>query len=290
MRYEGNIYRPPSEAYSLLIQVTIGCSHNQCTFCNMFRGKKFRLRDEVEVMEDLETARRTYRNVDRIFLCDGDALCLSTDKLVRILEAIKRLFPECERVSVYGTPQDVLRKKPEDLELLFSKGLDMVYIGAETGSDKVLVDINKGATRKQIIDAIRKIKDAGMKASVTFISGLAGQDGWEDHAIETGTMISATEPDYVGILTLLIEPGTPLYKDWKDGKFKPLDPAQVVLETELMLEHCNVTKPCVFRSNHPSNYVTLKGQLPEDRDAMLEQLRYARETRGIIKSGKFRSL
>ena len=168
MRYEGNIYRPPSEAYSLLIQVTIGCSHNKCTFCSMFKDKRFRVRDVKEVIEDLEMARRYYGNVGKIFLCDGDALCLANHKLLVILEKIRELFPECQRVSVYGSAKDVLRKSHEELCQLREHGLEMVYIGAESGSDKVLRDIDKRVTAAETIEACLKLKAAGIKFGVHY--------------------------------------------------------------------------------------------------------------------------
>ena len=290
MRYEGSVYRPPSEAYSLIIQVTLGCAHNDCTFCSMFKDKKFRVRDVKEVLEDLEEARKTYRHVGKIFLADGDALVLTNEKLMIILKKIEELFPECERVGIYGSPQDVLRKKPEELEELRDNGVGIIYIGAESGSDKVLKDIKKGATRAEIIEAIKKIESSGIQSSVTFISGLAGIDGWEDHAIQSGTMISESEPSYVGLLTLMVEPAAPLYKDIKEGKFKFLEPMDVIRETILLLENTNVTKPCVFRSNHASNYVSLKGTLPQDRDDMINGLKSVLGKEGMLKSDYLRML
>jgi radical SAM superfamily enzyme YgiQ (UPF0313 family) len=177
----------------------------------MFKDKKFRVRDMKEVFTDFDMARKYYRRVERIFLADGDALVLATEKLVAILDYIKKLFPECERVTIYGSPQDVLRKTPEELVELRDKGISMIYIGAETGSDKVLQDVKKGATREEIITAVRKIEDAGIQASVTFISGLGGKDNWREHAIDTGTMISEMEPSYVGVLTLLVDPAASLH-------------------------------------------------------------------------------
>ena len=162
MRYEGNIFRPPSEAYSLLVQVTIGCTHNKCTFCSMYKDKKFRVRDLQEVLEDLQWARQHYRRVERIFLCDGDALALKNSKLMPILEFIRDNFPECERVTSYGRATDILRKTDEEMKELFEAGLTMVYLGAESGSDKVLADIHKGETRQQLIDGVRKIEASGM--------------------------------------------------------------------------------------------------------------------------------
>ena len=290
MRYEGNIFRPPSEAYSLLVQVTIGCTHDKCTFCSMYKDKKFRVRDLGEVLEDLQWARNHYRRVDRIFLCDGDALALKNSKLMPILDFIRENFPECERVTTYGRATDVLRKSDEEMRQLYEAGLTMVYIGAESGSDKVLLDIKKGETRQQLIDGVRKIEASGMQASVTFISGLAGKDGWEDHAIQTGTMISEMEPSYVGLLTLMIDPIVPMAKDIEEGRMKLLSPEEVMAETLLMLKNTNVSKKCVFRSNHASNYVSLRGNLPDDKEKMMALVRKAMENHDMFKDERFRAL
>lgn len=290
MRYEGDIYRPPSEAYSLLIQVTIGCSHNKCTFCSMFKDKRFRVRDVSEVIEDLEMARRTYRRVDRIFLCDGDALCLANSKLMVILEKIRELFPECQRVSVYGSAKDVLRKTPDELTELRENGIEMIYLGAESGSARVLEAVNKGVTPQQLIEAVHKIENSDIKASVTFISGLAGKAGWEDHAIETGKMISEMNASYVGLLTLMLDPRAPITGQIERGELELLSGEEVVAETYLMLKHANPTRPCVFRSNHASNYVSLRGDLPRDREMMMAKLKMAMENTGMLKDERFRAL
>lgn len=290
MRYEGDIYRPPSEAYSLLVQVTVGCTHNKCTFCSMFKAKKFHIKPMEQIMEDLEEARRLYNYVGRIFLCDGDALCLSNNKLLKILKKIKELFPECERINVYGNAIDVLKKTPQELKEIFENGIKMIYIGAESGSDKVLKDILKGATADELIEAVHKIEDSGIKASVTFISGIAGKDGWQEHAIETGKMITKMNASYVALLTLMIEPAAPLYSDIQSGKFKVLSPEEVVAETYLMMENMNPTKPCVFRSNHASNYLSLRGNLPEDKEFMMSKLKKAMKDTGMLKDERFRML
>ncbi len=290
MRYEGDIYRPPSEAYSLLIQVTIGCSHNKCTFCSMFKDKHFRVRDVNEVMEDLEMARRSYRRVEKIFLCDGDALCLSTDKLKVILKKIEELFPECRRVGIYGSAKDVLRKTPEEMKELYEAGIGIVYLGAESGSQKVLDAIQKDVTRDELIQSVHRIEESGMQASVTFISGLAGKDGWEDHAIETGKMISEMNASYVGLLTLMLDERAPITQQIKRGEFKLLTAEEVVAETYLLLKHANPDKICVFRSNHASNYVSLRGNLPFDKARMMDQLQRAMENTGLLKDERFRML
>lgn len=290
MRYEGNIFRPPSEAYSLLVQVTVGCTHNKCTFCSMYKDKQFHIRDPKEVMEDLDWARSHYRRVDRIFLCDGDALALKTSKLMPILEKIGRDFPECERVTSYARVTDILKKTDEELIQLRDAGISMLYIGAESGSDEVLERICKGETRAELIEGVRRVEELGIKASVTFISGLAGKDGWEDHAIKTGTMISQMQPSYVGLLTLMIDPAVPMAEEIREGRMKLLSPEEVVAETLLLLENTEVSRPCVFRSNHASNYLSLAGTLPGDKENMIGILREAMDDSGMLKDERFRLL
>lgn len=290
MRYEGNIYRPPSEAYSLLIQVTIGCSHNTCTFCTMFKDKRFRVRHIDEVLEDLEMARRTYARVDKIFLCDGDALCLSNEKLMVILDRVRKLFPECRRVAVYGTAQDINRKSDAELKELLDAGMKMIYMGAESGSQKVLDAIHKDVTVEEQIEAVKKAEKAGVLTSVTFISGLAGLEAWEEHAVCTGKMITEMNASYVSLLTLMLDPAAPIMREIESGRMTLLSPEQVIGETYLMLENAEPKKSCVFRSNHASNYISLRGNLPEDRERMLAQLKVAMENTGLLKDERFRML
>lgn len=290
MRYEGSIYRPPSEAYSLILQVTIGCAHNKCTFCSMYKEKQFRIRPLDEVREDLETARMDYAVIEKIFLADGDALVLKTEHLITILDDIRRIFPECQRVGIYASCKDILRKTPEELKKLREHGLGIAYIGAESGNPGILGAIQKDITREELIDGVRKIEAAGIKASVTFISGMGGLDHWQEHAVDTGTMISSMEPSYVSLLTLMVEPSTPLYNDIKQGRFQLLSRTEVLLETEEMLKNVHVTKNCVFRSNHASNYLSLKGDLPKDKEAMLAKIELAKKNTGMLKDERFRML
>jgi radical SAM superfamily enzyme YgiQ (UPF0313 family) len=290
LRYEGDIYRPPSEAYSLLVQVTIGCSHNKCSFCSMYKNKVFRVRKQEEIFEDLEDARRIYKRVDRIFLCDGDALCLGNYRLVPILEKIGKLFPECKRVGVYARAKDILRKSDEEIKELVSLGLGICYIGAESGSDEILKDICKGENADDLIQAVQKAERNGMQSSVTFISGIGGRDKWEEHAVKTGQMISEMGASYVSLLTLMVEAGTPLYEDIRSGRFKLLTPEEVVEETYLMLKYANPKKKTVFRSNHASNYLSLRGDLPDDRNRMLDELEAAMKDKGLLKDERFRML
>ena len=290
MRYIGDIYRPPSEAYSLLLQVTVGCSHNKCTFCNMYKAKQFRLRPMEDVLEDLDWARKAYRRVGRIFLCDGDALCLKNSKLLTILDRIRELFPECERVTSYGRATDALRKTDEELKELREHGPTMVYLGAESGSAKVLEMVNKGETPEQLIDGVRKLEDNGIQTSVTFISGLGGPELMEEHAVESGKMIAKMNASYVSFLTLMLDPIAPLYKDWKEGRFKLLGPEEVLQEAAIMLDYARPEKKCVFRSNHASNYVSLKGDLPYDNDRMIDALKRCMKDKSLIKEEYFRRL
>lgn len=290
MRYEGSVFRPPSEAYSLIVQVTIGCAHNKCTFCSMYKDKQFRIRHLNEIIEDLKWAREHYSRVERIFLADGDALVLPNETLIEILDNIRVLFPECNRINIYGSPQDVLRKSPIELKELADKKVKIIYIGAESGSDRVLKDIKKGVSAEELIEAVKRIESSGIKASVTFISGLGGKDAWQEHALETGRMISRMQPSYIGLLTLMVEPSTELYQDIRSDKFKLLSPEEVLMETELMLENIQVEKTCVFRSNHASNYLSLKGDLPQDKAKLLRQIDMAKQNTAMLKDERFRLL
>ena len=288
MRYEGRVFRPPSEAYSLIVQVTVGCSHNKCTFCDMYKEKRFHLRKLEDVLEDFNIARRQYRYIERVFLADGDALIRKTEDLAVILKHIRKIIPECRRVTSYGSPKSILTKSPEDLALLQSLGLGMIYLGLESGNEQVLKHINKGVTVEDIVRAGQMVKDAGMKLSVTAISGLGGTEMWKEHAIDTAKAFSRMKPDYIGLLTLMFEGDVPLRRECEEGKFHLLTAPQVAKETLLMLEHID-SEGSVFRSNHASNYLTLKGTLNRDREAMCEQIRTALE-RGGYKKEYFRAL
>jgi radical SAM superfamily enzyme YgiQ (UPF0313 family) len=262
----------------------------------MFKDKRFRVRDEAEVMEDLEDAARTLSSGTKrgikVFLADGDSLVLSNDKLLRILGRINALFPERRRTTSYGSPQDVLAKSPEELSALKAAGLDMIYIGAESGSNEVLRKVKKGATRAEIIEAIKKIEASGIAASVTFISGLAGavEAAWKDHAIQTGTMITEAQPSYASLLTLMVDPAAPISKDIDEGKFVLLPPMDVMRETLLMIENAKPTRDIIFRANHASNYLPINGTLPGDREGIIETLKMALENENMLKDEMFRAL
>lgn len=289
MRYEGTVYRPPSEAYSLIIQATIGCSHNKCTFCSMYKDKSFRIRSLEEIYEDLYMARNYYKTVKRVFLADGDALAIRTEDFKSILLKIKDIFPECERVGVYGAPKDILRKSIDELKELRNLGLGIIYLGVESGSETLLKDIKKGATKEELIEAGRRVKESGIGLSVTLISGIGGQDLWREHALESADVISRINPDYLGLLTLMLEEGTELKTRVEAGEFKLLSPKEIMLETKLLLENTHVSN-CVFRSNHASNYISLEGNLPEEKDEIIKTIDYVLNDDVSFKPEEYRGL
>ena len=278
MRYEGTVYRPPSEAGSLIIQLTIGCARNTCTFCNMYKDKKFRIRPLEEVAEDLAMARKYYSRIKvrRIFLADGDALIVKTKDLLYIIDKCKEYFPEVERISVYGAPKDILGKTPQELRQLREAGLDMVYMGLESGSDAVLQAVKKGVTAAEMIEAGKKVREAGMVLSMTVISGLGGKRLWREHALGSAEVISAIKPEYVGFLTLMVESGTEMYDELNRGEIELLDPQEVLDETELFIRNVDA-EGTMFRSNHASNYIALGGTLNADRAQILAQIETSRK-------------
>lgn len=288
IQYEGRVFRPPSEAYSLIVQVTIGCSHNKCTFCDMYKEKQFRVRRLEEVKRDFDAARKAYRRVERIFLADGDALMCQAAHMAEILRYIRQVFPECERVTSYGSPASILVKSPEELRQLHDLGLEMIYMGLESGSDEVLTRINKGETADEIVRAGCMVREAGMKLSVTCIAGLGSTALSEVHAVETAHALSRMKPEYIGLLTLLFELPTPLMEDWKAGRFYLMNPIEIAQETLVLLEHIDC-EGSVFRANHASNYVNLAGTLNRDREAMCEKLRAALEGKVRFRSEAFRA-
>ena len=289
MRYKGKVYRPPSEAYSLIVQVTYGCSHNTCAFCDMYDDKHFAMRPMNEIREDFEMARQLYRHVERVFLADGDALMRKTDDLVQILGLIYGLFPECQRVTCYASPTSLQVKSEDDLRLLRERGLQMVYMGLESGSDKVLTLMRKGHPAAEIIEMGQKVRRNGMALSVTAITGLGGPELLEEHAVKTAEAFNAMNPEYPGMLTLMVEPGTPLY-DWvHDGSFRLLDQHQVLKETELLVSHFD-SPGSVFRMNHASNYLDLRGTLNQDRDALLAKIHQAEQDLSCLRPESWRGL
>ena len=289
MRYFGRVFRPPSEARSLIVQVTYGCSHNTCAFCSMFKEKRFCLRPLDEVLEDFTLAKQMGYRAKRIFLADGDALVRRAEDLAVILDHAYACFPECERVTAYASPASLLVRTEEELRMLRQKGLTMVYMGLESGSDTVLSMMRKGHDAKTIVEAGKKARRCGMALSVTAISGLGGRSLWQEHALETAWALNSMNPEYIGLLTLMVEPETPLY-DWvREGKFHLLDQLQVLDETELLVEHLD-SPGSVFRSNHASNYLVLAGTLNAEKEQLLQDIRLAKQDTGLLRPEYFRGL
>lgn len=327
MRYVGNVFRPPSEADSLLLQVTIGCSHNRCGFCAMYRDKEFRVRRLEHVLEDIKLARDYHGALDRrnqksdsrlqkseiqnpesktqnpgvrrVFLCDGDAMVLPTKHLLSVLESLEQTFPELQRVGIYANARDILKKPEEELRELVRHRLGIFYIGLESGSDRILEWIDKGATAAEMVEAVRKAQACGMKASVIYLLGLGGRKLWRENAVESARAVSQMNPNYLSALTVTVIPGTPLAEaqrqgfkgprgqgvegrksePWDPGNLEPSNPVlfelpspeELALELRLFLEHVDV-KATVFRSNHASNYVPLAGRLPKDKERLVAEL------------------
>ena len=289
VKYHGSVYRPPSEAYSLIIQSTLGCSHNGCAFCSMYKDKRFSIRSVEAVISDLRTARTYYKRVQRVFFADGDALMRDTNSQLELLHAVYEIFPECERVTCYASPNSIAVKSDGELEKMCSAGLDMLYIGLESGSDEVLTQMNKGCTSAEIIRCTARAKHAGFKISVTAILGLGGERLMEEHAICTADALSAIKADYIGLLSLMLEPGAALYDEYTAGRFKAPMPRDILAELRLMLEHID-SEGSVFRANHASNYVDLRGTLNADCPRMLAEVEAALGGRRGIKPEYFRGL
>ncbi|MGL5258157.1 MAG: radical SAM protein [Proteocatella sp.] len=289
LRYEGAVYRPPSEARSLIIQATLGCSHNKCTFCSMYKDKPFRARAFEDVENDLRYARSMYSHVRRIFLADGDALILSFEKLSRILLCIKELFPECERIGIYGTSKSINIKTLEELVELKKLGLGIIYLGLESGNEEILRRIQKGETAEDIVKAGKKVKESEILLSVTAISGLGSQELKDEHAIDTAKALSAMKPDFIGFLALMVEREAELYKDVLNSNFKLLTPIEIVEEMILFLKNID-SEGSVFRSNHASNYFSLYGDLNKDVPSMLAELEEVLKDDALLKAECFRRL
>lgn len=272
MKYEGMIFRPPSEAESLILQVTVGCSYNRCTFCGAYQGKSFRIKSFEEVKEDIDEASSYGLRTQRVFLADGDALGISQKELVRILSYLKAKLSGLERVGIYANAKDVLKKDVENLKALKESGLGIIYLGLESGDRETLRRIKKNATIDQLIRAGRKVKESGILLSVTVLLGIGGVERSQVHAEETGKFLSEMDPDFVGALSLMVVPGTPIEKEIEEGKLILPTPFGLIQELETMIKHCQFTR-CFFASNHASNYLPLRIQMPEEKEEALRRIR-----------------
>lgn len=289
--YAGEIFRPPSEAGSLIIQATVGCSHNRCSFCAMYKRKKFRERELAELVQEIELAGRTWPRTRRIFLADGNAMAIATDKLLEILKTLNHAFPLLERVAVYSNPQDLLQKETGEMAELRRMKLGMIYLGVESGSEAVLRAVHKGASPPEIARGAARVKQAGIPLSVTVINGLAGLEGSKEHAAETSRLLNEIDPDYLGLLSLMTVPGTITHRRVQAGSITPLSPWEMLREIKLMVEGLSLTH-CIFRANHASNYLPLKAVLSRDQKALLAALEQVLQKKapGMLRSEDYRML
>lgn len=287
--YDYPLYRPPSEARSLIFQVTLGCSFNKCSYCDMYRTKEYQERTWDEIRMEIDMAAKHMPETRRIFLADGDALNLSTDRLVQILDYIRPRFPALERISCYAMPKNILEKSPEDLKKLRDAGLGMFYIGIETGSDIILKKITKGATSQTIIKACQKAKDSGYVISCMVILGLGGKSYSKNHIEETAKILSITSPQYVGALTLHLDQGIreEFLTKFKEP-FLPIDDADALDELELLVSKIEPSEPVVFRANHGSNAYPIGGTFPQEKGGMLEKISYLRQHPELCRPAGFR--
>jgi radical SAM superfamily enzyme YgiQ (UPF0313 family) len=266
------VIRPPSEADSYILQVTYGCSHNQCTFCGTYPDKPFEVRPIGEVLHDVELAGRVMPETRRVFLADGNALVLGTERLLEILNALSQAFPDLQRVGIYANARDLLAKTPDELRTLREHGLRIAYLGLESGSDVVLERVNKKATADEMIRSVQRAQEAGIRVSVIALLGLGGTELSQEHAEATGRVVSAMDPRYLSLLTLMLIPGTPLHSQYESGTFQLLTPESLLREMRQIIMNLDGLSGCLFRTNHASNYLPLAGTLPKDKSRLLATL------------------
>ena len=289
MHYEGVIIRPPSEADSVLLQVTVGCSHNKCTFCGTYKGERFRIKDQAVIEADIRYASKNFSFLKRLFITDGDALILPQAKLIGLLTKLREEMPWLTRVGLYGNAKAILRKTPRELKELRELGLGIVYLGLESGDAEVLREIRKGVSPERMIEAGSRVRDAGIKLSVTALLGIAGRECSLAHARATGTVLTAMDPNYVGVLTLMILPNTELGQKVKEGNFQLLNQNELLLELREMLFHTHMTRG-LFLSNHASNYLPLRVKMPTGKDKALQSIDAAISGRIALKPEWLRAL
>jgi radical SAM superfamily enzyme YgiQ (UPF0313 family) len=269
MDYQGIIIRPPSEANSIIIQVTRGCSHNKCTFCGTYKGVRFGFKPDAVVDQDIVFAARYCRRQRRVFIADGDALILPQAKLLKLLDTIRQRLPWVTRVGLYGNAKSIRRKSQKDLIALREAGLGIVYMGLESGDDVTLRQIRKGVPVDTMVEMGQKVRNAGLKLSVTVLLGLAGPERSAVHGKATGQALSAMDPNYVGALSLMVLPNTPLGRDYEAGRFNLIGPMAMLEELKTMIAHTELSSG-LFHANHASNYLPIKARLPKDKKATIQ--------------------
>jgi radical SAM superfamily enzyme YgiQ (UPF0313 family) len=289
MHYEGNIIRPPSEANSILLQVTVGCSRNKCTFCGTYKGERFRIKPDSVIMEDIAFAASHCQRQRRVFLCDGDALIIPQKRLLKILKEIEKQLPWVTRVGLYANAKALNMKTADELEELKNHGVGIAYMGLETGDDVTLKNINKGASAAYMIEMGKKAKQAGFKLSITVLLGIAGPERSQIHAQETGRVLTAIDPNYVGALSLMLIPETPLFDEYQSGTFQLIEPREMLSELRTMIAATNLTGG-LFHANHASNYLPIRARFPKEKEATLQLIDDALEGKVPLKPEYLRAL
>ena len=292
MDYVGNVIRPPSEAKSMIIQVTVGCSHNQCTFCGTYKGQKFYLKDIARVKKDIVEMSGYGIPFEKAFLADGDVLILPTETILDIMSFIFKKCPTVKRIGVYGNTKAILKKSPGELKELRDAGLGILYQGIETGNRELLKKIKKGAFPHKQVEAAQKIIEAGILLSQTVLLGIGGTEMSEIHAIDTGKLLGEMSPDYASALTVMLLPNTELYRDYKEGKFQLPDKFGMLQELKLIVENMDVHRPCFFASNHASNYLPIRAKFPEEKDKIVSLINSVIEKKntGVLRPEFMRAL
>ena len=289
VEYVGNVYRPPGEWRSFILQATVGCSHNGCTFCGMYKDKRFYIKDMDEILGDIRETAAMYNKFEKIFIADGDAIVIPTEDLLRILYELKKWFRDCRLISLYAGPKSTLAKSPEELKALREAGLGRAYLGIESGSDKVLRHTNKGVDAQNMLQAGLRLREAGIDLWGIILVGLGGRAGSEEHIHATAQLLNRMQPNHLSSMNYTPVPGTPLYREVERGDFQVLTAAQSLQETQYLIEHLTVPN-LHFTSDHASNYLPLKGTLPEARQRLCALIDGALEGRVGIRPGQMRGL
>jgi len=269
--YDFPPFRPPSEANSLLLRVTRGCPWNRCTFCSMYKGMKFEVRDLEEILGDIELARDLYGDrIGTVFIGDSNSLVAKTEMLVKVLNALFTSFPNIQRVTSYARAKTIAKKPLEDLIKIYQAGLTRLHAGLETGDRELLKEIEKGATPEEMIEAGKRAKEAGFEYSLYVLLGIGGEEKWEQHATGTAEVLNQIDPHFIRVRTFIPQPDSPLYEAMVKGRFQPASPETILKETKLLLQKLQVTSQ--FLSDHISNLLPLHGKLPEDKEKMIQMI------------------
>ncbi len=284
LNYDAPLYRPPSEARSLIFQVTLGCSFNECSFCDMYRSKEYSERSWDEIKTEIDMMANYLPDTKRVFLADGDALNLDSEFMIKIVKYIRVKFANIERISCYAMPMNILKKTPEELKKMNEAGLNMFYLGIESGSDIVLKKVTKGAIAKTIIKSVNKAKDAGYEMSCMIILGLGGKTYSKEHIKGTAEVISACSPQYVGALTLYLENGIKQeFIDKFEGEFIKINDDESLKELHDLISQIETKNKIIFRANHGSNAYTIKGTFPQDKQDMIDKIDWMKQHPEIIR-------